>query len=72
MGKPNFSAALPGITLDNIDLIAETYGLTKTQVFVLAIERLTADLHPERGNRQAMREAYRRAKNNKHANPVPK
>ncbi len=40
---------LPAVTLDQIDLICETYGLTKTQVMIMAIDRLAHALNPETG-----------------------
>jgi len=43
-----FNVRLPGNTWDQIDLLCGTYGLTKTQLTILAIDRLTRDLNPER------------------------
>lgn len=37
---------LPGLTLDTIDLLCETYGLTKTQCIILAVDRLARGLDP--------------------------
>jgi len=48
---------LPGNTLDCINLLMQTYGMTKTQVIILAIDRLTRDLWPDGKNRRAMTEA---------------
>ena len=42
-----FNVRLPGMTLEQIDLIAETYGLTKTQVIIVAVDRMTAQVNPE-------------------------
>jgi len=46
--REQFNVRLPGMTLEQIDLIAETYGLTKTQVVILAVDRLTSAVDPER------------------------
>ena len=43
-----FNVRLPGYTLEQIDLLCSTYGLTKTQVTILAFDRLTLALDPER------------------------
>lgn len=43
-----FNVRLPGYTLEQIDLLCDTYGLTKTQVTILAFDRLTLALAPER------------------------
>ena len=48
---------LPVITEDQISLVMETYGLTKTQVVVLAIDRLAATASPDKilvGTRKAI------------------
>jgi hypothetical protein len=47
MTREQFNVRLPGFTLDCIDLLGETYGLTKTQTITLAVDRLTRDLNPE-------------------------
>ena len=41
------SFRLPGLTTECIDLVADTYGMTKTQVIILAVDRLTRELNPE-------------------------
>lgn len=51
------NARVSGLTLDQIDLICSTYGLTKTQVFILAIDRLCRDLNPDHGDIRAIAEA---------------
>ena len=38
---------LPKLTRDQIDELSETYGLTKTQVVILAVDRLTRALASE-------------------------
>lgn len=43
-----FNVRLPGYTLEQIDLLCSTYGLTKTQVTILAFDRLTLALDHER------------------------
>lgn len=56
-----FNVRLPGLTLDCIDLVADTYGMTKTQVIILAVDRLTRDLMPDAPGHDAARartEAY--------------
>jgi hypothetical protein len=42
-----FNVRLPGNTWEQIDLLCSTYGLTKTQLTILAIDRLTRDLNPD-------------------------
>lgn len=44
--REQFNVRLPGMTLEQIDLIAETYGLTK-QVIIVAVDRMTAQVNPE-------------------------
>ena len=39
-----FNARLPMLTHDQITRLAEGYGLTKTQVIILAVDRLARDL----------------------------
>lgn len=39
-----FNARLPQLTHDQITLLADSYGLTKTQVIILAVDRLVRDL----------------------------
>ena len=39
-----FNARLPQLTHDQITLLADGYGLTKTQVIILAVDRLARDL----------------------------
>jgi hypothetical protein len=39
-----FNARLPRLTHEQISELSEAYGLTKTQVVILAIDRLTRDL----------------------------
>ena len=41
------SVRLPGLTRECIDLVAVTYGMTMTQVIILAVDRLTRELNPE-------------------------
>lgn len=48
MIREQFNVRLPVFTLETIDLICETYGLTKTQVVILAVDRLARDINPER------------------------
>jgi hypothetical protein len=42
-----FNARLPQLTHDQITLLADSYGLTKTQVIILAVDRLVRDLDSE-------------------------
>ena len=42
-----FNARLPLLTHDQITLLADSYGLTKTQVIILAVDRLVRDLDSE-------------------------
>ena len=46
---------LPDITIESIDLIVETYGLTKTQTVILAVDRLARDLYPFDDSERAIR-----------------
>ena len=48
MPREQFNVRLPGSTLEDIDLISDTYGLTKTQVIILAVDRLASQFNPER------------------------
>lgn len=41
-----FNTRIPDITVEQIDNIASEYGLTKTQVLILAIDRLHRQLLP--------------------------
>jgi len=47
MNREQFNVRLPGMTIEQIDLIAETHGLTKTQIVILAIDRLAHQVNPE-------------------------
>ncbi len=42
-----FNVRLPKLAHDQIDYLSETYGLTKTQVVILAVDRLKRDLDIE-------------------------
>lgn len=42
-----FNARLPSLTHDQISQISNTYGLTKTQVIIMAVDRLSRDLAAE-------------------------
>jgi len=42
--KEQFNVRLPGNTLECIDLLVQTYGMTKTQVIILAVDRLCRDV----------------------------
>ena len=42
-----FNARLPSLTHDQILQITKIYGLTKTQVIIMAVDRLTRDLKSE-------------------------
>ena len=42
-----FNARLPLLTHDQINLLANDYGLTKTQVIIVAVDRLARDLKAE-------------------------
>lgn len=42
-----FNARLPRITHEQIDDLCEAYGLTKTQVIILAVDRLGRELSAE-------------------------
>jgi hypothetical protein len=41
------NARLPELSHDQIDELCEEYGLTKTQILILAIDRLHRDLLPD-------------------------
>lgn len=42
-----FNARLPKLTHEQITRLADSYGLTKTQVIILAVDRLARDLDSE-------------------------
>jgi hypothetical protein len=42
-----FNARLPLLTHDQITRLADSYGLTKTQVIIVAVDRLARDLKAE-------------------------
>lgn len=48
-----FNARLPHLTHTQINGIVETHGLTKTQVIIVAVDRLARDLkvHSEEANK---------------------
>ena len=52
-----FNTRLPQLTHDQIGDIAREYGLTKTQVVILAIDRLCRDLNPNAADGRAITEA---------------
>ena len=43
-----FNARLPQLTHDQIDELVQDHGLTKTQVIILAVDRLTRELKAEK------------------------
>lgn len=45
--KKQMNTRLPDITNRQIDEIAIQYGMTKTQVLMLAVDRLSRDLRPD-------------------------
>jgi hypothetical protein len=45
--KGQFNARLPQLTHDQINELTEIYGLTKTQVIIIAVDRLARDLKAE-------------------------
>lgn len=44
-----FNTRLPRLTHEQINDLSHEYGLTKTQVIILAVDRLTRDLKSESG-----------------------
>jgi len=54
---------LPVLTIEQIELIAQTYGLTHTQIIILAVDRLAAALNPETGNPAIIAQAEQAAAN---------
>jgi hypothetical protein len=42
-----FNARLPLLTHDQINALSEDYGLTKTQVIIVSVDRLARDLEIE-------------------------
>ena len=44
MSRQQVNVRLPSISIGQIESIAETHGLTKTQVLILAIDRLYVGL----------------------------
>lgn len=57
MTRTQFNVRLPGMTTEQIELLQQTYGLTQVQVVILAIDKLTRELNPERGNPDTIRAA---------------
>lgn len=47
-----FNVRLPKLAHDQINELSETYGLTKTQVIILAVDRLNRVLASERAEAQ--------------------
>ncbi len=47
MTTKQFNARIPQITQQQIDKIARLTGMTKTQIIILAIDRLARDLTPD-------------------------
>jgi len=46
MTKTQFNVRLPDLTHQQLEEIADEYGLTKTQILILAIDRLKRELLP--------------------------
>jgi len=42
-----FNTRLPNLTHDQINRLSEDYGLTKTQVILIAVDRLARDLEAD-------------------------
>jgi hypothetical protein len=57
MPTKQLNTRIPEITQEQIDQIADKYGLTKTQILILAIDRLARDLYPNGDNVRAKTEA---------------
>jgi hypothetical protein len=57
MPTKQLNTRIPEITQEQIDEIANEYGLTKTQILILAIDRLSRDLYPRADNIRAKTEA---------------
>ena len=57
MPTKQFNARIPALTQEQIDQIADEYELTKTQILILAIDRLSRDLYPKGDNDRAKTEA---------------
>ena len=64
MKRYQLATRLPYFTKEQIELIQETYGMTKTQVLILAIDRLTQDLNPESGDADAICAAIHEGEDN--------
>jgi len=47
MANKPLNVKLPSNTHACIDQLVSTYGMTKTQIVILAVDRLTRDLHPD-------------------------
>ncbi len=46
-GASQFNARLPQLTHEQINALAAVHGLTKTQVIIIAVDRLARDLETE-------------------------
>ncbi len=57
MTTKQFNTRIPQITQEQLDQIIDKYGLTKTQVIIMAIDRLSRDLYPKGDNTRAKTEA---------------
>lgn len=44
MTRHQVNVRLPAYSVEQIDAICEAYGLTKTQVIILAVDRLMSDI----------------------------
>jgi hypothetical protein len=62
MPTKQFNTRIPQITQEQIDQIIDEYGLTKTQVLIITIDRLARDLYPKGDNIRAKTEAALLAK----------
>lgn len=63
MTTQQINVRIPMMTQGQIDAVSEKYGLTKTQIVILAVDRLTRDLYPARPNPAALTEAAILAEN---------
>ena len=57
MSSQQLNVRLPKLAHDQIDELSEVYGLTKTQVIILAVDRLTRALAAE--SEEARKDARR-------------
>lgn len=52
--KSQFNVRLPDYTIEQIERLQQTYGLTQVQVVILAVDRFISAVNPETGDPAAI------------------